>query len=316
MKKHTDPKETELHRLFFTGKLSKEELDLYLNELAQGKLSDSFPTFSDLPEYFSNSDTTNQRAQVKLIRRNQWFIAASIFFLFFISLGIAKWSSFFNKQNQIVYKTIQVPINNKANITLNDGTKAEIAPGSTFRYPEKFSDSTRDVYVDHGKVYFDVTKNKDKPFIVHSADIETKVLGTSFSVENYSQAGFQKVNLYEGKIKILNTGSNKEHHLNPGQLYEWNKNTQTEEIEHFDVNQNPAIGTSLTFKQANLQAVLLRLGLLKGVKFEFKNQELEKYKITGSFDGMQLKEILKSITIIHPIKIIEIDSKTFQVNDK
>ena len=61
-------------------------------------------------------------------------------------------------------------------------------PGLHLSYPVKFGKNNRQVVLD-GEAYFDVTKDKSKPFIVQTDNYNVEVLGTQFDVNAYSETG-------------------------------------------------------------------------------------------------------------------------------
>jgi transmembrane sensor len=100
------------------------------------------------------------------------------------------------------------------NVTLSDGTLVWLNAASSITYPVVFNDSTREVNIT-GEAYFDIAKNKEKPFHVKSAGQEIEVLGTEFNVNAYTDEPGIKTTLLEGKIKIVSAQQNTV--LNPGQ---------------------------------------------------------------------------------------------------
>jgi ribosomal protein L30E len=100
-----------------------------------------------------------------------------------------------------------------------------LQPKSSIEYPEKFSKSERTVVL-RGEAFFDVAKEKDRPFLISAADVTVKVLGTSFNVMAYDGAKEISVAVKTGKVsvsaKAKNTSavqntSNKEVILTPNQ---------------------------------------------------------------------------------------------------
>ncbi len=89
-------------------------------------------------------------------------------------------------------------------ISLLDGSSVTLQPESRLRYPEKFSDEIREVYLE-GEALFEVAKNPQKPFLVHANGLTTKVLGTSFSVRSFEEDRDVVVKVFTGKVSVLPT---------------------------------------------------------------------------------------------------------------
>ena len=71
-----------------------------------------------------------------------------------------------DKANVPMY-VVSSGIQNMESVSLPDGTKVQMGPGSRLTYPARFSGKTREITW-MGKPFFDVAKNREKPFIVHT----------------------------------------------------------------------------------------------------------------------------------------------------
>lgn len=115
----------------------------------------------------------------------------------------------------VVKLTLSTPKGGQYQIVLADGTKVWLNAGSKLQYPKVFTGDVREVELD-GEAYFEVAKNKQKPFIVHTRNEKVEVIGTHFNVNAYSEDHESKVSLLEGKVRVsLPKGGEKL--LNPGQ---------------------------------------------------------------------------------------------------
>lgn len=84
---------------------------------------------------------------------------------------------------------------------LSDKTKISLNKSSRFTYPEKFMDSLRIVTL-VGEAFFEVTPNLDKPFIVHSDQTQTRVIGTSFNIKAYEDENDIQITVVSGKVQV------------------------------------------------------------------------------------------------------------------
>ena len=101
-------------------------------------------------------------------------------------------------------------------VTLADGTKVWLNAASTLKYPLRFPDGKREVFL-AGEAYFEVTKDSAHPFLVSTPEQGVEVLGTQFNVTAYPDELSTKTTLVEGRVRISNTKSGTVHDLNPGQ---------------------------------------------------------------------------------------------------
>lgn len=86
-------------------------------------------------------------------------------------------------------------------IELADGSKIKLNAGSTLEYPEDFEEDTRSVYL-KGEAYFDIKKDETKPFIIHTAQSQIEVLGTSFNVREDNKLNETIVAVLTGKVRL------------------------------------------------------------------------------------------------------------------
>lgn len=108
---------------------------------------------------------------------------------------------------------LSTPRGKDYHVTLADGTQVWLNAESHLEFPETFAGDRREVHL-HGEAYFQVTKDAQRPFVVHSDFITTQVLGTSFNVRAYSQRDVA-VTLVDGSVRV-DAGSDKQL-LKPGQ---------------------------------------------------------------------------------------------------
>lgn len=108
-------------------------------------------------------------------------------------------------------------------IILPDGTKVWLNNSATLKYPREFSEKERNVYLD-GEAYFEVTKNRHKPFTVQSDAMRVRVLGTTFNFKCDRHCRIAEATLIEGEIEVKGNKEEGQIILAPGQRAELNKN--------------------------------------------------------------------------------------------
>lgn len=87
-------------------------------------------------------------------------------------------------------------------IRLTDGTQVVLYPQSRLSFAETFPADQRTVYLS-GDAYFQVAKDPKRPFLVHTTDLVTKVLGTSFFVRARDASDKTLVEVREGKVSVF-----------------------------------------------------------------------------------------------------------------
>jgi ferric-dicitrate binding protein FerR (iron transport regulator) len=136
------------------------------------------------------------------------------------------------------YNTVEIPVGEKGQITLSDGTKVWLNSDSKLKYPAKFED-TRVVEL-IGEAYFNVVKNQDVPFYVKTSTITVRVTGTEFNIKSYPGEGIIKTTLVEGSVEILkNSESNQipQVKLLPNETATYNKLSNTFHVDRVSTNQ-------------------------------------------------------------------------------
>lgn len=110
------------------------------------------------------------------------------------------------------HKVDIIELNNQSDtvqqVFLPDGSLVALAAKSKLSYTQNFSGASREVYLD-GEAFFNVTKNPSKPFLVYTAVVTTKVLGTSFSVKAFEAEKNALVSVKTGKVTVFKTTSAK-----------------------------------------------------------------------------------------------------------
>ncbi|TCC87960.1 FecR family protein [Pedobacter frigiditerrae] len=128
-------------------------------------------------------------------------IAASI--LLICSAGLWIWQSE-NQKDDVIAK-IQTSTSGKIiKVYLPDQSIVWLKGNSRLDYPSKFSDSTRNVTL-HGEALFEVAKDKRHPFVIQAGKYVTRVLGTSFNInENQINKTF-RLTVFTGKVAVFSS---------------------------------------------------------------------------------------------------------------
>ena len=127
------------------------------------------------------------------------------------------------RQEVAEYHTIEVPAGGEYHLVLADGTKIWLNAESSLVFPVEFSGNKRQVIL-KGEAYFEVTKNRHKPFTVQSDAIRVRVLGTTFNLKSDKRCRIAEATLIEGEIEVKGNKEEGQIILTPGQRAELNKN--------------------------------------------------------------------------------------------
>lgn len=221
-------------------------------------------------------------------------------------------------KRKLAYNTLSVPYGKRFNIKLSDGTNVYLNAGSSLKYPVKFIEGENREVFSEGQVYFDVTKDKNHPFVVTTDKISVRVLGTQFSVSSYTEDKEVSTVLVEGLVSIYD--NNKSYNpdtallLNPGFKADWNKKEGRIKIQEADIEMQTAwIDGKIIFRHVPFENIIKKLERHYNVEIINNNKIFSKDLITASFDVETIEEVFKAISQIHPINY-KIESNKIVIN--
>lgn len=118
------------------------------------------------------------------------------------------------RERPMAYHVLTIPKKGQYKLILPDGSKVWMNAASSIRYPVAFNGAERKVYVT-GEAYFEVAKDKTKPFRVVADDMLVEALGTAFNINAYGDEPVMSATLVEGSILVTKGAA--ENVLKPGQ---------------------------------------------------------------------------------------------------
>jgi len=125
-------------------------------------------------------------------------VAAAIIVAFFI--GQQQFVVLDNGTETMVHHTFVAPQGQISQVLLADGTNVTLNAGSKLLVPLDFGVQERTLELE-GEGFFDVTKDPNKAFVVHSGSQQVKVLGTRFNIRAYPGETLFETTLEEGSIE-------------------------------------------------------------------------------------------------------------------
>jgi hypothetical protein len=190
----------------------------------------------------------------------------------------------------------------ESEIKLEDGSIVKLKKNSSISYPKHFGKETRDVYL-KGEAFFKVKRNPNAPFIVHTGDLVTEVLGTSFNVKSYDNAKAIEVSVTSGRVSVYEMTeklSDKKNGviLTPNQKVVFDKSSKKITP---GIVENPIALTSVTdkvsfvFEDTPLPVVLQKLKDVYGIEIIVENQDLNQCALTADLNDLPLYTQLELI---------------------
>ncbi|MCI7391405.1 FecR family protein [Butyricimonas virosa] len=134
--------------------------------------------------------------------------------------------------DEIRFNELEVPRGGEYKVRLADGTLVYLNSATRMKYPVKFDEKERKVYLS-GEAYFEVAKDPERPFFVEMEGVEVRVYGTSFNVNTHQKGNIQTV-LVKGSIGVKVLSSGMESVIRPGQMAEFKQGNTKVDVK--DVN--------------------------------------------------------------------------------
>ncbi len=263
--------------------------------------------------HFESKKATNYKYLLQLLNSGltlngkskymQYFLRTAAIIIFVLSTSTSIYyiyTKFNNSSNNAMsYQTI-VPLGSQSKIILPDGTVAWLNSGSTLKYNNSYGDDNRTVELT-GEGYFEVKKDKNKPFLVHTSTIQIKVLGTTFNVRSYMNDKTVEVNLIEGKVDVSVPDSKNTPTLTlkPNQKMIYNKKANTMQSFAADVSKSAQWQTGkLCFVDASLEDIAKDLERKYDVQINFQSNKIKNEFYSGSLDlNLPLNTLLDYIDV-------------------
>ena len=206
---------------YFQNGLEANERLLLLREIEKNEeLKKQFAEYQNMQALLNLSSHTEDKEEgktgyqhfLKRIRSKKmhiWLVktmkyAAAMLILIISTYQLSVWHMSHQLQDalQAQTNTLYVPAGQRACITLQDGTIVWLNAQSTLIYPSHFYGKERIVSIT-GEAFFEVSKDKEKPFIVTAQDAKIRVLGTKFNVYSYPDTKQIKTSLIEGAVQVF-----------------------------------------------------------------------------------------------------------------
>lgn len=195
--------------------------------------------------------------------------------------------------NTLVYNTLSTPRGGEYQVVLPDGTHVWLNSASSLSYPVEFAANDRRVKLT-GEAYFEVAKNKDKPFYVTSNNAQVKVLGTHFNISAYADDDEVTATLLEGSVQV--SKNNSQSLLKPGQQAQINNGTDMIRVSQANTNEVMAWKNGyFIFNDDNITTIMKKVSRWYDVDVEQKGT-IASQNFGGTFYRTKgINELLKNL---------------------
>ncbi len=256
-----------------------------LKRIEEVKLLSDSDIQADKAKVFSRI-RTRIPAEVLKLRSQLYFYKIAAALAFPIALAVA-WTFFCCLQEKTSSQLCEIsaPRGSVSKCILPDGSRVWVNTNSSISYDvATFNQKDRKIEI-NGEAYFEVCKNKEKPFIVSNALAHIVVTGTAFNVRSYPETKQFETVLTRGSIEF-HTGQKEDMtiELKPGERAVFDavsKNTVVDQV-------NAQLFSSwlngqLVFKDATLNDIVLELQRIYNIEFLYKDKGLGDFRFRGMF---------------------------------
>lgn len=179
---------------------------------------------------------------------------------------------------------------------LPDGSTVWMHENAVIAYPKAFAKNNRTVKF-KGEGFFNVQKNKQKPFSIISGEMVVKVLGTSFNVKAVSEGKHFEISVVTGRVEVSapDIESKKQQViLQPNQQALFELESKKLSFQEMAALQKKEIyqPVSITFTNTPLHEAIRQLEKKFNVSIKLSNPGIAKCLINGDFEQQPLPAIM------------------------
>ncbi len=252
-------------------------------------------------EIFPNTKSVN-KYPTRSNEKKRWWPGKTNFLRIAAVLVLAVGASLIFRQTADApsFETVQVAPGQRFRLTLGDGTIVTLDAGSDFRYPNSFSENSREVTLD-GEALFEVTPDASRPFVVRTQDGRITVLGTTFNVRAWLENDKVAVTVIEGEVSLESIhliSPEAGVKIGPGQMSVLQGDNLSSPQA---VNVDEQIGwlqRTIHFRNTALREVLGQLERWYDVSIELSDPNLGNERITVHLNDKPLDDLIDLICLI------------------
>ena len=200
---------------------------------------------------------------------------------------------------EVIHKIVTT-VGGDYQLVLSDGTKVWLNAESEIDYPIEFLGDKREVFL-KGEAYFEVAPDPEKPFIVKTTSMQTRVLGTSFNINAYENEPNVYTTLLTGKVEVMlnKRGNASPVVLKPAMQLKLDKESGDFSVEKVRVEEITAWRYGVfMFAEDDIEVVTRMLSRWYDVKFVFDGERKGPHTFSGRMSkDDKLNEILKMLTL-------------------
>ncbi|HEY9261884.1 FecR family protein [Chitinophaga sp.] len=260
---------------------------------------------------------TTRVVRLPFYKRSRAVAAAAVLLL----LGTAAWWLFWPAAS----RELVAHNGNLVHTQLEDGTKVWLNAGSRLTYQSLSQSRTREVTLE-GEAYFDVAKDEQRPFIIHTNLADVKVLGTAFNVRAYKTDSITEMLLVSGSIAVTVKKEGREILLRePRQKVTVRQPAVAipgkETVQISQAFPSPDVDSVITetlwrsnklvFNHETFGEVASRIERCYNVKIHFRDEKAKQLRFTAVFDKETIGQTMSALRMSAPFQYYISDNEIF-----
>jgi len=227
--------------------------------------------------------------------------AAIIFLVLGAGIGGHYYTAFQTKESKTESNyLVQTEKGQRANITLPDGTIVWLNSYTQLHYNADYGTAKRVVSLT-GEAYFEVAKDKKRPFIVETKGMNVEALGTTFNVKAYAEDSRIITTLFSGSVRVSTHKSNVI--LSPDENATLELKSGKLAVHKLDNSSYAKMwrNNELVFNGETLGEIAILLNRMYNVQIIFKSEPIKQYRFSGVICNNSLDNVIELISLTSPI---------------
>jgi len=227
----------------------------------------------------------------KIVDNWKPILASSVLLLVIASLYFVSSNSDLQPNTDVI-KTAE---NKVYEFSLPEGSFVKLNGNSSVSYSKEFGEQNREIVL-NGEGFFSVKKGKH-PFLIQTENAKVKVTGTQLYV--LSKENITRVFVKEGKVNYYSKNTaDSGHEIKIGQIGVVSGNKKS--VMPIDISPARAVdwmNGKFDYEREPLEKIINELEVYYGVKIKATKAALSAGKLTGTFSGEKIENILDMITL-------------------
>lgn len=260
---------------------------------------------------------TEEKQVNRRVRRLSFLRYAAVWTGLLLMSGVAVWQ--FKKtdhSNNIALVQKNNMQGQPVKYLLPDSSEVYLGAGSRLSYPVQFAGNKREINL-QGEAFFQVKHNASKPFIIHTGEIQTQVLGTSFKVKAFDGQPLV-VAVATGKVGVSSHNGEQSKTLallTPGLKITWNSKTQKAvqgTVDIYSLEQWKS--GDMVFEDQPMEQIAAELQRRYTIKIDFMDRVVANNQVSGTFPSNKpVDKVMNTLAMAGKFRFETKDNKSFKI---